>query len=139
MYKVKLSKAELKELNRLKKKETNKKIFRRLQCLQLRNEGKSNQEIADITGACKDTVMDWIKIYNNEGLSGLRKLKYDGRRECVIDSHLDKIKQDLKENIFSTLAELQDWLKDKYNIDIGQSWLSKCCKKNSIILTKKHI
>lgn len=139
MYQVKLSKTELKELKRLKQKERDKKIFRRLQAIYLRHQGKSNQEIADIIGVCKETVIDWIRIFETKGLDSICRLNYEGRRSLKIDPYIDKIKKDIKKGTISTLAELQDLLLKKYSIKIEQSWLSRCCKKNSISLTKKRI
>ena len=139
MYQVKLSETELKEIKRLKQKERDKKIFRRLQAIYLRHQGKSNQEIADIIGVCKETVIDWIRIFETKGLDGICRLNYDGRRPLKIDPYIDKIKKDIKKGTISTLAELQDLLLSKYNIKIEQSWLSRCCKKNSISLTRKRI
>ena len=139
MYQVKLSKTELKELKRLKRKERDKKIFRRLQAIYLRHQGKPNQEIADIIGVCKETVIDWTRIFETEGFDGICQLNYEGRRVLKIDPHIDKIKKDIKKETISTLAELQDLLKKKYSIEIEQSWLSRCCKKNSIFLTRKRI
>lgn len=139
MYQVKLSKTELKELKQLKQKERDKKIFRRLQAIHLRHQGKSNQEIADLIGVCKETVIDWARIFEIKGFDGICKLNYEGRRSFKIDPYLDKIKKDIKEETISTLAELQDLLKKNYSIEIEQSWLSRCCKKNSIFLTKKRI
>ena len=137
MYKIKLSKAELVELKKLKKKEKNKRIYRRLQCIHLKHQGKDNKEIADIIGICVDTVTDWIKLYQEKGISELGRLNFKGKRKSNIDDYVDKIKSDIRENTISTLAELQAWLKEKYSIDIEQSWLFRCCKKNSIYLTRK--
>lgn len=139
MYTIKLSQAELKKLKQLKNKERDKKIFRRLQCIQLRHKGKSNQEIADIIGVCKDTVMDWVKLYLDEGFLGLCTLNYDGRKQSRIDPHIEAIRRDLKENTIATLSQLQAWLKDNYAIEMESSWLSRCCKKNSIYLTRKPV
>lgn len=138
MYQINLSKIELKELNWCKKKEKKKKIFRRLQCIYLKNEGKTNKEIADIAGACVDTVTDWIKLYKEKGLKGLCALNYNGRKQSKIDPYIDKIKKDIRERMISTLAELQDLLLSEYGIKIEQSWLSRCCKKNSVFLTRKR-
>lgn len=139
MYQIKLSKTELKELKQLKQKERDKKIFRRLQAIHLRHQGKSNQEIANIIGVCKETVIDWVRIFEIKGLDGICQLNYEGRRLSKIDSHIDEIKKDIKEKTISTLAELQDLLLSNYNIKIEQSWLSRCCKKNSISLIRKRI
>jgi len=104
----------------------------------LRHQGKSNQEIADVIGVCKETVIDWVRIFETEGLNGICRLNYEGRRLLKIDPYIDKIKKDIKEEMISTLTELQDLLKRKYSIEIEQSWLSRCCKKNSVSLTKKR-
>jgi len=138
MYQTKLSKTELKELKQLKQKERDKKIFRRLQAIYLRHQGKSNQEIADIVGVCKETVIDWARIFEIKGLDGICQLNYEGRRLSKIDPYIDKIKKDVKDKTISTLAELQDLLKENYSIEIEQSWLSRYCKKNFISLTRKR-
>lgn len=139
MYKIKLTKTELKKLDKLKKQEKNKRIFRRLQCLILSHQGRENKEIADIAGVCVDTVTDWVKLYLDNGISGLCRLDFKNKRQSKIDDYADKIKGDVKNNTISTLSELQDWLKSRYAIEMEISWLSRCCKKNSICLTKKHV
>jgi len=139
MYKIKLTKPEITKLKKLKQVEKNKRIFRRLQCLELSHKGKEHKEIADITGVCVDTITDWIKLYQNEGIAGLCHLDFKDKRKSMIDDYTDKINTDVKNNMISTLSELQDWLKSHYEIEIEQSWLFRCCKKNSICLTKKHV
>lgn len=139
MYQVKLSKNELKKLKRLKQKERDKKIFRRLQAIYLRHQSKPNQEIADIVGVCKETVIDWVRIFEIKRLDGICQLNYEGRRPLKIDPYINNIKKDIKEGTISTLAELQDLLAKKYSIEIEQSWLSRCCKKNFVSLTRKRI
>ncbi|MBU3925508.1 helix-turn-helix domain-containing protein [Patescibacteria group bacterium] len=139
MYKIKLTKTEIIKLKKLKQSEKNKRIFRRLQCLELSHKGKECKEIADITGVCVDTITDWIKLYLNKGIIGLCHLDFKNKRQSKIDDYADKINKDVKNNMISTLSELQDWLKNHYDIEIEQSWLFRCCKKNSIYLTKKHV
>ena len=139
MLKTNISKFDLKEIKLRKKKEKDKKIYRRLQFLHLKHKGKTNKEIADITGVCVDTVTDWSRIYLDKGLSGLCKPINYNNRSSKIDDYIDKIKQDIRDNTISTLAELQDWLKRKYSIEVEQSWLFRCCKKKAIYLTKKPV
>ena len=139
MLKITISKSDLEEIKLRKKKEKDKKIYRRLQFLHLKYKNKTNKEIADILGVCPDTITDWAKIYSTERLTGLcQPINYDNR-SAKIDIYIKEIKQDIKENTISTLSELQDWIKKKYSIEIEQSWLFRCCKKNSIYLTKKRV
>ena len=139
MSKIKLSSAELTELNKRRKKEKDKKIYNRLQCIYLAHAGKKHKEIIDILSVNKNSITDWIKIYLDKGIDELsRPIDYD-RRSSKIDTYIDKIKCGIKENSISTLAELQDWINEKYSIELEKSWLFRCCKKNSICLTKKHV
>jgi len=139
MLKIIISKHDLKEIKLRKKKEKDKKIYRRLQFLHLKYKGKTNKEISDIVGVYIDTITDWARIYSNKGLNGLcEPINYDNR-SSKIDDYINEIKQDIRENTISTIAELQDWIKKSYALEMEQSWLFRCCKKNSICLAKKPV
>lgn len=137
MYKINLNKRELLKLKKLKQETAEKRVFRRLQCIKLAAEGKEYKEIASITGVCADTVTDWIKLFSNKGFAGLRQLDFKGKRQSKIDDYVNQIKADVSHNMISTLAELQEWLKSHYQIEMETSWLWRCCKKNSIYLAKR--
>ena len=137
MHKINLNKRELLKLKKLKQETTEKRVFRRLQCIKLAAEGKEYKEIAGITGVCADTVTDWIKLFSNKGIEGLRQLDFKGKRQSKIDDYVNQIKADIGNNMISTLAELQEWLKSHYQIEMETSWLWRCCKKNSIYLAKR--
>lgn len=137
MLKITISESDFEKIKLKKRKEKDKKIYRRLQFLHLKYKNKTNKEIADITGVCADTITDWAKIYSTKGLAGLcHPINYDNR-SAKIDNYIDEIKQDIKDNMISSLSELQDWIKKNYSLEIEQSWLFRCCKKNSICLIKK--
>ena len=139
MLKITISKYDLEELKIKKKKEKNQKIYRRLQFLHLKSKNKTNKEIADLLGVCVDTITDWARIYSDKGLTGLcEPINYDNR-SAKIDDYIIEIKQDIKNNTISSLSELQDWIKENYSLEIEQSWLFRCCKKNSIYLTRKRV
>lgn len=139
MYKIKLSQTELDELNRRKKHQRNTKMYHRLQSVYLAHKGRGNKEIIDILGVNKNSVTKWIKIYLEKGLDGLCSPINYNRRSAKIDNYIDEIKRDIKDNTISTLSELQDWIKKNYSLEIEQSWLFRCCKKNSIHLTRKRV
>lgn len=139
MYKINLSRIELTAINKRRKKEKNKLIFKRLQCIYLAHKGTDGKEIAKILAVNKNTVTKWIKTYEEDGLTELcRPINYD-RRSSKIDDYIERIKKDVKDNALSTLAELHDWLKDNYSMEIEISWLFRCCKKNSICLAKNYV
>lgn len=137
MYTLQLSPKELRQLHVRRKQEKNPSMVKRLQCIYLAQLGKGNNEIAKLIMANKNSVTDWIKIYSTKGLNVLcHPINYN-RRSAKIDPYITKIKQDIKDNTITTLSELQDWIKTKYSLNLEQSWLWRCCKKNSICLTKR--
>lgn len=139
MYQIKLSVNELKKIKQLQEKEKNTRILRRLEAIKLLNQGQSHQQIAEALNVCIDTITDWIKLYESEKLPGLCKLQFKDKRKSKINDYVDQIKQDVKDNTISTLAELQALIREKYSIEMEQSWLFRCCKKNLIYLTKKPV
>ncbi len=137
MYKINFSKTKLAAIKKRKKEEKDKKILRRLYCLELKAKGIPHKEIADSIGVSQDTVTVWVKLYIKRGLNGLcAPINYD-RRSSSIDPHIKEIKTMVKNQTISTLAEFQELLKNDFDITIEESWLSRLCKKNSIYLSRK--
>jgi transposase len=140
MYKIKLSPAELEELNRRRKNSRNKEISNRLQCIYLAHTGKGNKEISDILAINKNSATNWIKTYldKDKGLDELCREENFDRRISKIDDYIEAVKQDVRDNNITDLAGLKAWLNEKYAIELKESWLSRLCKKNSICLTRKR-
>ena len=137
MLAVQLSKNELANVRQLKSKETRVKVYRRLQALQMAAAGARHQDIATTLGVCDDTVTDWIRLYNDKGLKVLCAPRFTGKRRSPFHDHLEEIERDIEGKAIATLAELQEWIKAKYALEMEASWLWRCCKKNSVYLTKR--
>lgn len=121
-----------------KRKEKDVKLLRRYQCLWMLHEQYPKKEVAKILSVNIDTVTDWIKLYNNEGLSGLGILKYEGRRPSSLDSIKEQLISYVQTENITTLSELQLLIEKKHQLKIEHSWLSRYCKKNFIALTKRQ-
>ena len=96
MYKIKLSPIELTKLNKRRKKEKNKMISNRLQCVYLAAKGKGNKEISDILAINKNSTTNWIKSYLDNGLDELcRPIDFD-RRSAKIDDYMGLLPNELR-------------------------------------------
>jgi transposase len=137
-YSIILTANEMSELKRLRRSEKDGKLLRRYQCIWMCHEGFPKKEIASTLGVNIDTVTDWIKLFNSNGLNGLGKLQYEGRRPSSLDAVKDVLVKHIKLESVSKLSELQDFLETKYSITVEHSWLSRYCKKNSIALIKRQ-
>jgi len=135
---IQLSEEEKKELKIKKGNEKNNKIYRRYLYIEMSNSKMTNLEISSILGVCNDTLTDWKNIFEEAGLEGLSQLHYEGRRESKMKKYKEEILKKVKDDNIATLKELQGFLREKYDLEIEQSWLSRYCKKNSIFLIKKQ-
>lgn len=137
-YQIALTPADQSIIKEKKRKEKDAKLLRRYQCLSMLNDQYSKKEVARLLDVNIDTITDWIKIYNKEGLAGLGLLKYEGRRPSALDSIKKQIISYVQKENITTLSELQMTIEKKHQLKIEHSWLSRYCKKNFIALIKKQ-
>jgi transposase len=67
----------------------------RHQALRLYGKGYATQEIEEITGVCRSTLMDWCSKYRQGGIEALRDHRQGGNRALLSEEQL----QDLKERL----------------------------------------
>lgn len=137
-YQVVLTPREQSILKEKRRKEKDGKLLRRYQCLWMLHEQYPKKEVAKVLSVNIDTVTDWIKLYNKEGLAGLGGLKYEGRRPSSLDGIKEQLTRYVQTQNITTLSELQRLIEKKHGLTIEHSWLSRYCKKNFIALTKRQ-
>lgn len=136
---IKLTNKDRAKLKKLKKRESNNKIYRRYLYLEMSSNDMTNLKIAELLGVCNDTLTVWKQIFEESGLKGLSQLNYEGRRISKLEEHKDAIIKKIKDDKIVTLTQLQHFLSSEKKVDVEQSWLCRFCKKNSIFLTKKLV
>lgn len=120
------------ELDERLRVERDKKIYRRLLCLDLLRQGYPRQQIASILGVSSYSVTQWVKCFIEGGFEKLCHLNYEGRRTSRLEAYYDAIRQQVQSQSVSTLKELQHWLAETFGVSIDQTWLSRWLKKKSI-------
>lgn len=128
-YKINLTNEQMKELEDKLSSEKRVKIYKRLQCIKLKNENYKNIELAGIFSVTPDTITDWLKIFLEKGFEGLTTLNYDGRKSSKLEPYNEEIIERTKKGEYSTVMELKTILKEKNDIEVSKSWLSKYIKK----------
>ena len=137
-YKIVLTATDQSIIKEKKRKEKDAKLLRRYQCLWMLHERYPKKEVAKLLSVNIDTITDWVKLYNKEGLAGLGILKYEGRRPSSLDGIKEQLTRYVQTETINTLSELQRMIEQKHKLKIEHSWLSRYCKKNFIALTKKQ-
>jgi len=137
-YKLSLSQHQIEELKTLQKKESNVKIYKRLQCVYLVSKDYSKTEVADILNVSNNTVTTWIKFFRKGGFELLKVFDYKERRKSKLYEIKEAIRDYVKKEVPSKVSQVQDWIRKTYGIEIEHSWLYRYLKKNSIYLIKKQ-
>ena len=137
-YKIELSEKELTEIKARQKKEKSIKIFQRLQCIQMVNQGVKKQNIADFLNITTNTVTTWVKLYKKGGIDFLTQLNYDDRRQIKLDTYREAIIDYVKEELPDTISQILAWLDEEHLFKTEHSWLYRYMKKNSIFLIKRQ-
>lgn len=82
------------------------------------------KEIADIIGVSYETILEWVHLYNAEGLEGLLPDRPPGRPSALTDKQLSEVKDAVRQSPRSlglkfsnwTLGRLSGWIADRFGI-----------------------
>ena len=107
----KISEGHVEDLRERMKREKQAKVYKRLQAVALRGEGKTNEEISRITGFHPDYVGRLCKAYLTQGIDGLVS---DGRKggnhcnmtEAEAAAFLEKFEEQAKSGQVITAEEI---------------------------------
>src|SRR3989344_6531799 len=91
-----LPKISLKNIEKKYNKEKNVKSKIRLQCAILRKEGKTIEEIADVTRKPKTTISDILNRFEQKGIIAKDAIKQKGQPKRLSDLQYKKIKKMLE-------------------------------------------
>ena len=128
---------QVEELQRLLDQTDRVKIYRRLQFIQMKSDGKKNSEIQKVIPVSSDTLSNWLTLFLKGGFPWLCGFNYDGRRPWVLEKNKEAIKKHIDDEIVPTLTHLKAWILKELSISVQESWLGEWCKKNSIVLIRK--
>jgi transposase len=116
MLPLNISQADAMTANIVRKKDKSSLVRDRMHAIYLLYEGYDRQTCAHIIGCRPNTITDYIRLYNKEGLEGLRRLKYH-KSETKLIEYQSAIQESLKELKPSTIREIRDHIHEKYGID----------------------
>lgn len=114
MLSFNLSQADAESVNIERKMDTNAQIRDRMLVLHLLQLKMSRKSCAEIVGCHPNTVTNYIKMYNEFGLTGIRQTNYLKIRH-ELSSVYEKVEAVLNSANCSTVAEVSEVLQTKFN------------------------
>lgn len=102
------------------------------------------KEIAEILGRDYDTILEWVKAYNEHGLQGLNSVKPSGRLPSLAAEQQDEVKSAVKtspRNLglkFSNwnCKNLGWWILKKFHVKLGREAVRLLLHKLGFVLIK---
>lgn len=125
---IELSKEQRTELENGYKYGKSHTFRQRCQIILLKSEKRTSLEIKDILGCCEMVVNNWVKRYEDEGISGLQTKAGRGRKAILKEVDLEQVKEAVKQSrqrISVARAELEESLGKEFSISSLKRFLKK--------------
>lgn len=134
---VQISKEEYSKLVAVEKKIKSAKSLKRVQAFKLMYAGWKYSQIADFLSVTNNTLSNWIKIYNDGGISSLLTFQYKGGPSKLNKTQLSELKKEVSKGSLPYAKAAKKYIKDKYNITYHLNHVQKLLKKNFVYPLKK--
>ncbi len=125
---IELSKEQRTELENGYKYGKRHTFRQRCQIILLKSEKRTALEIKDILGCCEMVVNNWVKRYEEEGISGLQTRAGRGRKTILKEVDLEQVKKAVKQSrqrISVARAELEESLGKEFSNSSLKRFLKK--------------
>lgn len=98
-----------------------KRYADRLKAMLLLNDGYSFAEVAAILILDDDTVRNWYRIFEDEGIEGLQRDLYKGGTPKLDEEQLDALAAHVEATLFLTSAAVCHWVKSQWGVEYTDS------------------
>lgn len=122
-YKIHLSTEQTYLLAEKMQQAGSKKLSRRLLAISLRHFGYKIKDISLLTGVSEKTVTAWIRLFLDGGFDALLEKHYTPNRNSRLLPYQEEIRRYRKIHPHAKLEDLQQWLKEKFQVEVEYSWL----------------
>lgn len=93
-----VNKSEIEEKIVETRRVNNLRYLERLQAIRYLNEGKNRFEIADLLQRCQESILHWMKLWNEEGYDGLKPVFEPKRKGRLSMEQIEALKSDIRKN-----------------------------------------
>src|ERR1700722_7050739 len=116
MKTIKLTEKQRKEIEELRRKANDRRLFQRLSALLWIDEGCTREEVGHRLGVTSRQVGDWLRIFRKKGLKELCTLHYKGDPGKLKPAQIDKLKEEIAKGAFHSALQVSTWIKDTFGV-----------------------
>lgn len=115
---------EVVEIRKQHKKCQLKRYADRLKAMLLLNDGHSFAEVAKILILDDDTVRNWYRIFEEEGIDGLQRDLYKGGTSKLDEGQLEMLAAQVEGTLFLTSKAVCYWVKSEWGVEYSESGMT---------------
>lgn len=131
-----LTEAQTNELRRAHRAAKNKKDADKLKAVYLLSRGKTPQEIAEVLMLDVDTIGNYRKRYELEGVSGLLKNKYFGSEPMLTCAEIKELTAHLEVQTYLTVEAIVEYVKQIYDVHYSISGMRQLLHRLNFVYKK---
>ena len=131
-----LTEAQTNELRRAHRAAKNKKDADKIKAVYLLSRGKTPQEIAEVLMLDIDTIGNYRKRYEADGVSGLLKNNYFGSEPMLRCAEIEELASHLEMQTYLTVEAIVEHVKQAYNVHYSISGMRQLLHRLKFVYKK---
>ena len=136
MKNFKLTEEQLHILKRAHRRERNKRRADRLKAVYLLGKGWLPMDVSEALLLDEDTLRNYVKRYQTEGIVGLLKDDYIGRDGKLSDEELTILDEHLQEVTYTRVKDIVEYVKDEFDEEYTISGMTKLLRRMGYVYKK---
>lgn len=104
-------------------------VLKKLICFKALSNGHKTAEVAELILTPARTIQDWVTAWNQEGFDSLIRGLPTGRHSQLSKDDFEKIKAEFTNHNTFSVADVQQYIHDEFNVDFGIRWVEIILKR----------
>jgi transposase len=131
-----LAPADRAQLLALMRRQTPSTVHRRMNALLLLDDGWTAERVAEVLFIDAETVRQYRRLYEADGLTGLRRLGYEGSEPALNPAQLSALAAELEARLYATAKAVCAFVRRTYTLDDTAHAMAKLLKRQGFVYKK---
>src|SRR4051812_31928400 len=121
MKTIQLTPQQRQDISERRRQAQDRRIFQRLSAVLWSDDGRSREEIAQLTGVSTRQVGQWFRIFRNKGLDELCTLHYQGDPGRLGPAQIKRLRQEIETGVFHNAEQVRTWIETTFGVSYSAS------------------
>jgi transposase len=121
MKTIQLTPRQRKVISDRRRQAQDRRVYQRLSAVLWSDDGRTREEIAQLTGVSTRQVGQWFRIFRNKGLDELCTLHYQGDPGRLGPSQVKRIRQEIETGVFHNADRIRIWIEATFGVAYSAS------------------